>query len=392
MDKRQLNKMVLILGILVFLVQGDNFAATPLLVEIARDLNLTISKAALSVSAYMLPFGLFTLLFGPLSDRFGKARIINTAAFVTAVFSGLGAVAFNLTSLSIFRAVNGTFAAAIIPVTLALIGESFGDDPKVIQGALGRVMGLMFLGGAAAPAIVGFVSYIGSWRYVYLIYGTAELLMAGLMLLMLKKGPVKKKTAGLATTYRELFCTKYLVNTVLIVFLIGFSVYGSFTYAGKYIESVTGYNILLVGLLLTLFGIATVIGGYKVASIRQALGNRTLLLAGFLGLLFWTPLGFVKNPLLIALSLAGFGFGFILIHPTLVTTAQLLRPSQRGAVMSLVSFNLFVGGGMGVYVNGLLLPHWGYAAIFSSAGILLLIAGVAGTMTLSRIQACANQA
>jgi MFS family permease len=79
----QARKIVIILGILVFWVQGDNFAATPLIVEIARDLNLTISEAALSVTAYMLPFGLFTLLFGPLADRYGKVKIINSAAFVT---------------------------------------------------------------------------------------------------------------------------------------------------------------------------------------------------------------------------------------------------------------------------------------------------------------------
>lgn len=374
---------------MVFWVQGDNYAAAPLVLEIARNLNLTVSTAALTVTAYMLPFGLFTLFFGPLADRYGKTRIINIAAFVTAIFTALGAVAFNLISLSFIRGMNGAFAAAIIPVTMALIGESSGDDPKAVQEALGQVMGLMFLGGAAAPAIVGFVSYLGSWRHVYLIYGAAELIMAILMVFVLKKEPAKVNAPTFATTYRELFCTQYLVKTVIVIFLVGFSVFGSFTYAGKYIESVTGFNILLVGLLLTIFGIATVIGGRNVTLARRILGNRILLFAGALGFLFWTPLGFFKTPLLIAFSLAGFGFGFILIHPTLVATAQLLRSSQRGAVMSLVSFNLFVGGGLGIYINGLLLPRLGFPVIFAFAGFLLLIAGVAGTVILTKLQYCA---
>lgn len=388
MDKHRLKKMVLILGIMAFWAQGDNYAAAPLVVEIARDLNLTISRAALSVTAYMIPFGLFTLLFGPLADRYGKARIINMAAFVTAIFSALGAVAFNLASLSVIRAINGAFAAAILPVTLALIGESFGDDPKAVQGALGQVMGMMFLGGAAAPAIGGLISYFGSWRLVYLFYGAAELVMAILMVSILEKDPAKDAGPGMLSMYKELLCSRQLVKTVGVIFLMGFSVFGSFTYAGKYIETATGYNILIVGLLLAIFGLATVVGGRKNAVVRQTFGNKILFYAGLLGLIFWAPFGLLHTPLFIALSLAGFGFAFIFIQPTLVTTAQLLRPRQRGAVMSLASFNMFVGGGLGVFVNGIILERWGFTGIFASAAILLLIAGVAGTVVLNDVKQC----
>lgn len=81
------NKLILILGFMAFLANGDNYAAAPLIINIAKDLDLTVSTAAISVTAYMLSFGVFTLLFGPLSDRFGKVRIINIAAIGTAIFS-----------------------------------------------------------------------------------------------------------------------------------------------------------------------------------------------------------------------------------------------------------------------------------------------------------------
>jgi predicted MFS family arabinose efflux permease len=51
-------KMVFILGMMAFWCNGDNNAAAHLLVEIAKGLHLEISQAALSVTAYMLPFGL----------------------------------------------------------------------------------------------------------------------------------------------------------------------------------------------------------------------------------------------------------------------------------------------------------------------------------------------
>jgi len=104
----------------------------------------------MSVTAYMLTFGLFTILFGPLGDLYGKTKIINIAAFGTAIFSMLGAFAFNLPSLIFFRAMNGAFGAGIFPVTMALVGESFENSNR--QKAIGEVMGLMFLGGASATA------------------------------------------------------------------------------------------------------------------------------------------------------------------------------------------------------------------------------------------------
>jgi len=136
MKNQDTHKMILILGMMAFFCNGDNYAAAPLIVEIARDLHLDISRAALSISAYMLPFGLFTLFFGPIADRYGKARIIKIAAFGTAVFSGLGALAFDLISLSLIRAVNGAFAAAILPVAMSLIGDQFGNDPRKAQVSL----------------------------------------------------------------------------------------------------------------------------------------------------------------------------------------------------------------------------------------------------------------
>jgi predicted MFS family arabinose efflux permease len=61
MDKAEARLMVMVLGIMVFWANGDNYVAAPLIVEVARDFHLEISTAALAITAYMLPFGLFTL-------------------------------------------------------------------------------------------------------------------------------------------------------------------------------------------------------------------------------------------------------------------------------------------------------------------------------------------
>lgn len=122
MDKKERNKMILILGIMAFFANGDNYAVSPLLGSIATDLNISLSQAAMSVTAYMLTFGVFTIIIGPLGDKYGKTRVINIASFGTAIFSMLGAFAFSLPSLIFLRAMNGAFGAGIFPVTMALVG------------------------------------------------------------------------------------------------------------------------------------------------------------------------------------------------------------------------------------------------------------------------------
>lgn len=383
-------KMVFILAMMAFWVNGDNYAASPLIVEIAKDLHLEISQAALSVTAYMVPFGIFALLFGPLADRFGKARVINVAAFGTAIFSALGAAAFDLASLSVIRAVNGAFAAAILPVTMSLLGDRFGRDPKEVLNALGKVLGMMFLGGAAATAIGGTLAYLGSWRLVYLVYGIAELVIAFVMLRVLERQPGTVAKFNLRTAYQAAFANRALLKTVSIIFLVGAAVFGSFTYAGKFVETRTGYNILLVGLILTSFGVATVVGGRKAGVLRQKLGNRLLLLAGIVACGSWALMGAWHSPVFLCVSLAGFGLGFIIIQPTLIATAQQLLPQRRGTVMSLASFNMFVGGGIGTFVNGRVLDAWGFEPVFVIAGALILVAGIIGTVLLEKLAPIAH--
>jgi len=385
MKNQETHKMILILGMMAFFCNGDNYAAAPLIVEIARDLHLDISQAALSISAYMLPFGLFTLLFGPIADRYGKARIINIAAFGTAIFSGLGAAAFDLISLSIIRAINGAFAAAILPVSMSLIGDQLGGNPKQAQITIAKVIGIAFLGGAAATAIGGSLAHIGSWRLVYLFYGIAELTIAFTMLRILKRQPGTASALNFKRAYGEAFGNIKLLKTAGIIFLMGLTVFGSFSFAGKFVEIQTGYNIFLVGLILTCFGFSTVLGGRIVGRLRHRLGNKLFFLAGILACVSWGSMGAWHSPYFLALSLAGLGLGTIMIHPTLVATAQQLMPNRRGTVMSLASFAMFTGGGIGTYLNGRTLTLWGFEPIFVIAGLLLLAAGTATTVLLRRI-------
>ncbi len=387
MKNKKLKGMLLILGFMAFFANGDNYAVAPLLVNIAKDLQIEISSAALSVTAYMLSFGLFTIIFGPLGDRYGKTRIINIAAFGTAVFSSLGALAYDLPSLIILRTINGAFAAGIFPVTMALIGESFNNQNR--QTAIAKVMGMMFLGGASATAIGGALAYFGSWRLVYLVYGIAVLIIAIVMLKVLEKDKSTIEELNFTKVYGQAFANKELLTIVGIIFLIGYSVFGSFTYSGEFIQGVTGYNILYVGLILSFFGLGTVIGGRKAGVLRAKMGNNFLLFGGLLGSISLFTLSFSNSTLLIIIALFGFGWGFVSLQSSLVTYAQQVMPKLKGTAMSMASLGMFVGGGIGTFLNGQILNTWSITTIFIVAAVVKLIIALIASkkVDLSKLRA-----
>ncbi len=365
--------MIVILGLMAFLANGDNYAAAPLVIKIAQDLSITVSSAATSVTAYMLSFGAFTLLFGPLSDRFGKVRIINIASIGTAIFSMLGIFAFNLPSLVFLRAVNGAFGAGIFPVTLALVGQSFDKNER--HKALAKVMGMMFLGGAMATIIGGMLSYYGSWRMVYFAYGLAELVVALIMFKLLERDQGVVEKLDLISFYKKPLGNFNFMSIVATVFLLGFSVFGSFTYSGTLISQGTGYNVFLVGLILSLFGVGTVVGGRTIPKIKAKIGTRLLLLAGVIGAISLQLIYRFDNVALVCLGLFGFGVAFISLQSTLINTAQGLLPQMRGTAMSMASFNMFVGGAIGTNINGILIDTMPVNQIFFNSSIIILVVG-----------------
>ena len=374
----------MILGIMGFLANGDNYAAAPLLLNISKDLNLTISSAAMSVTAYMLAFGFFTLLFGPLSDRFGKVKIINIAALGTSIFSILGAFTFNLPSLIFFRAMNGAFGAGIFPVTIALIGESYDVDHR--QKAIGKLLGLMFLGAASASAIGGAIAYAGSWRLVYFLYGLGELVLSIIIFKVLERDTPVVKKLNIFSAYKSALTNYRFMRIVTLILLVGFTVLGSFTYSGKLIQEITGFNVLIVGLILSAFGIGTVFGGRIAPKLRKKLGYKFLLSAGAIGSVSLFLLSSSKNVLVLVISLLFFGISFICLQSTLLLVVQEKLSKMKGTAMSMASFNLFVGGAIGTSVNGIVIKSYGVTRIFSNASYIILGIGILSCIFVARFE------
>lgn len=118
---------------------------------------------------------------------------------------------------------------------------------------------------------------------VYFVYGSAELIVAFIMFKVLERDKPVVAKLNYIKAYREPLTNFRFMRIVIVVLFLGFSVFGSFTYSGTLIKEVIGINILLVGLVVSLFGIGTVFGGRIAPKLRAKIGGKFLALAGILG-------------------------------------------------------------------------------------------------------------
>jgi len=378
------NTIIFLFGILLFLANGDNFAAAPLIVNIAEDLNFSVSAAATSVTAYMLAFGVFTVLFGPLSERYGKVLIIHIATMGTAIFSILGALAYDLPSLIFFRAVNGAFAAGLLPVIFAYIGQSVSDQerPKVLT----KVMSYGFLGTATATIIGGTLAYLGSWKFVYLSYGFMELVLALAMIKWIKRDTPTSDKLNLVTSYKTVLQHKGVVALLPLFFCVGFTVFGVFTYSGQFITQRFDYDIFTVGAMLSSFGIGIMLAGKIIPALRNTLKQYYMPIAGLILGSSLLGLANTYHPVLFCLFLCLFGAGFILFQPVFIAKIQEQIPQMKGTIMSVASLSLYVGAAMGSILNGILITYWGIPSILYLAAMVIFCTGLVAGITMSKLQ------
>jgi predicted MFS family arabinose efflux permease len=171
--------------LLVFLAAANLLAMTvwlmlgPLLVELATVFHTSVAVTGQLTAATAITWGLTAFLAGPVSDRYGRRRMLLTGVMLT-VLGTLGAVfAWNFGALLACRCLTGVGAAMIPPNCLATVADVF---PPVQRGrAMGWVIGATGLGTAFGVPLVALLSDLGGWRLPFAVIGALLLLVWGLL-------------------------------------------------------------------------------------------------------------------------------------------------------------------------------------------------------------------
>ncbi|WP_443334042.1 MFS transporter [Streptomyces sp. CB02261] len=146
----------------------DTSVVNVALPAIGAGLGAGMSGLAWVVDAYTLVLAALLLSSGALADRVGASRAYGAGVAVFVLASAACGLALGLPALLAARAVQGAAAAVMLPASLALVREAYGDPRR-----RARAVSLWAAGGTVAvalgPVVGGALTTVWSWRGVFFV-------------------------------------------------------------------------------------------------------------------------------------------------------------------------------------------------------------------------------
>jgi EmrB/QacA subfamily drug resistance transporter len=142
-------------------------------------------------SAYLLMNAVTVLIYGKLSDLFGRKPILTFGIIIFLIGSILCGVAESMEMLILFRLIQGFGAGAVMPIATTIVGDIYTKEERAkVQGYLGSVWGISAVTG---PALGGLLVEYVSWRYIFWINVPLGILAIAGLWLFLHENIEKKK-------------------------------------------------------------------------------------------------------------------------------------------------------------------------------------------------------
>lgn len=151
------------LVVTALLVLTQLYAAIPLLKPISAQLHGS-TTFALS-TAFSLTYAAGFLIWGPVSDHYGRRRIMALALGILIVSTACCALAPSLPALAILRAVQGLSASGFAPVALAHLSEA--PAPTRRARAIGAMSTSFLVAGIAGQVLASLVALHLGWRWFF---------------------------------------------------------------------------------------------------------------------------------------------------------------------------------------------------------------------------------
>jgi MFS transporter, DHA1 family, multidrug resistance protein len=324
--------------------------------------NVPQATVQLTFSAYVLAFGFFQLVFGPLSDQHGRRLVVLAGLMVALLGSVIGAFADSMPTLIAARFLQGAGAAAGIVAGRASIHDLFeGPTRTRVMAYVGMAMGLC---PPFATVVGGQLHTRLGWQSNFVLAGALALLLIAAAWRYLPATAPKReqpppagpwlRTAGAA--YLRLLREPGLVGYVLVMGFTGAAFYAFLSGAPLVLRSF-GVGPAGVGWYIAAVPLSYIVGNFITTRLAQRLTHHQLMALGHgvtlvgialvMVLAAWRP-----SPLAFALPLLLFGVGHGLSVPATLTRTVGLVPALAGAAAALGGVTQQWCGALGGYAVG----------------------------------------
>jgi DHA1 family bicyclomycin/chloramphenicol resistance-like MFS transporter len=336
-----------LLPVLVALQAISTDLYLPALPAIVLDLGTDVARVQLTLSLFLVAFALAQLVYGPLSDRLGRRRLLlaGTGLYTAASLACMAAPTIEI--LIVCRVLQAIGACCGPVLGRAVVRDVY--EPKDAARILAYIGTAMALAPALGPILGGWLTQAFGWRATFgalALFGAVAI--AGILAVLPETNrrldPTATRPAVLARNYAELLASRrYLACVAVAAAAYG----GIFTFI-----SGSAYVLIdVVGLSPFAYGLsfaAGIVGWAAGTFVAGRIGRRI----GLDGLLGWgsvmallAAVGGLAAALLTAPSVAGIvvpmilymaGAGFML--PTAMALAIGPYPTRAGLASALLGF------------------------------------------------------
>lgn len=154
-------------AITCFVVAFNSAVITADIEGVAKEFNVSEEVALLTITLFVVGFGVGPMAFAPLSEILGRRIIYGTTLFLAVVFTIPGAVAKNIETLLVTRAIAGIAFSAPMTLVGGTLADLWKNEERGVPMA--AFSAAPFIGPAIGPLVGGYLSDAKGWRWLYWI-------------------------------------------------------------------------------------------------------------------------------------------------------------------------------------------------------------------------------
>lgn len=188
------NGLIFLLILLDMFIPLSNDMYLPALPTMQIDLKTTASILNFTITAFFFFFAAGTLIFGPISDKYGRKPILLNGVIVYTIASIACAVSGNVYLLILFRMLQAIGAGSLLAVSNAIVKDSFEFHERGSLLALIQIFTV--LAPMLAPIIGAQILKYCSWRYTFLVLAIFGMIALLICILFQESLPKEQRNSG----------------------------------------------------------------------------------------------------------------------------------------------------------------------------------------------------
>lgn len=340
-------KIILIIALLVALGPMATDMYLPSLPLLTKSLNTSASNVQLTLSIYFFGFAIGQLIYGPLSDRFGRKPILQIGLVIFIISSVLASLAASIEALILTRLFQALGGCAGPVLGRAMVRDMY--SPEEAGRVLSHVASAMALAPAIAPVIGGFLTVAYGWQSnFWFLFGYGLIALSALTFSISEtnqhKNPEAMKVHHLVGNYRTIIKNQEWRLYTLICSFVYAGLFAFLSGSSFVLIETMGVSELIYGFLFAVIVVGYIIGSQLSARLSISLGAFTLIgygswLALITGLsMFLLSLSGSRNVITVIAPHFFFMIAVGIVMPLSMAGALKPFPKMAGAASALLGF------------------------------------------------------